>query len=186
MVLMAMFVALNVVFTRLLSARVPIAGIETVRIGLGPLPVYIAGIIGGPIPGAIVGALGDIIGAILFPLGGYLPHFTVVAALRGLLAGLLFKALRKENFEEIIMTKSPNRRWWYLKKDIWIELGIPIAVPGLVSAISLSLLTLYLFNHPILFTLPSHLLAFAILTPVYVYLGREVLKIYYRNNLKSK
>lgn len=90
---MAMLVTLNIILTRWLSIRVPMAGVEGIRIGFGELPVYFAGIFLGPMAGVIVGGVGDILGYFINPLGAYMPHFTLAAALRGAIPGLILALL---------------------------------------------------------------------------------------------
>jgi len=62
--------ALTIILTRILSIRIPIAGVEGVRIGFGSLPIIFAGIAFGPIAGGIVGALGDLLGYFINTLFG--------------------------------------------------------------------------------------------------------------------
>lgn len=91
----ALFIAISVVLTRFASVRVAIAGVEGIRIGFGSLPNIMAGILLGPVYGAISGAFSDIIGFVLSPMGGYMPHFTVSAGVMGALPGLVLVLLRK-------------------------------------------------------------------------------------------
>lgn len=93
-VYLAFFVALGVILTRFASIRLTVMGIESIRIGLGGFPLIFAGLLFGPAAGAIVGALTDIIGYILSPMGGYMPHFTLTAALTGALPALFLKVGR--------------------------------------------------------------------------------------------
>lgn len=88
MVFSGMLIALSVVLTRFASIRIPIGGIEGIRIGFGTLPIVVGGILFGPWVGGLVGALADIIGFSLSPMGPYLPHFTLTAALHGIIPGL--------------------------------------------------------------------------------------------------
>ena len=46
-----------------------------------------AGILFGPVPAAIVAALADILGALLFPIGAYYPPLTITSILVGLTYG---------------------------------------------------------------------------------------------------
>ena len=55
--LSAVMAALSVVLTRFASVRVAIAGVEGVRLGLGALPNMLAGVIIGPLYGALSGAV---------------------------------------------------------------------------------------------------------------------------------
>lgn len=93
---LAVLIALNVVLTRVASLRLAFGGVEGIRIGMGGLPVIMAGVFWGPAAGALVGALGDVIGYFLNPMGAYMPHFTLTAALTGAVPGLVLKAMRRE------------------------------------------------------------------------------------------
>ena len=82
-VLLALLVALQVVLGNL--TQVPIVGKQ---FNFGFLPVAVAGALLGVHGGLIVGALGDFIGAHLFPAGAYFPGFTLTSALVGVLYAL--------------------------------------------------------------------------------------------------
>ncbi len=85
---MALLIAMEIVLSRFLSFSA-----WNMKIGLSFLPVAVAGILLGPIPAGIVAALGDFIGAVLFPIGAYFPGFTLTAFLTGCCFGLfLFHA----------------------------------------------------------------------------------------------
>ena len=83
MVIIAMLVALRVVLARFASFSA-----WNVRIGFSFLPTALAGILYGPLSAAVVGGLGDFIGAILFPSGAFFPGFTFTAALLGVIFAL--------------------------------------------------------------------------------------------------
>ena len=85
----ALLIALNVILTRVGSFRIGGGGVELVRIGFGGFPVIFAGIIFGPFAGGIVGAIGDIVGMLINPMGEFLPHFTLNAALLGIIPGIV-------------------------------------------------------------------------------------------------
>ncbi len=90
LVIQALLISLCVVLTRFASVRLAFGGVEGIRIGLGALPLIMAGVFFGPVSGAVVGATADIVGYILSPLGPYMPHFTLTAALQGFIPGLFF------------------------------------------------------------------------------------------------
>lgn len=83
-VMIALLLAMEIVLTRFCSISTPI-----VRIGFGFLPIAITGILFGPLWAAATYALGDLIGAVMFPIGSYFPGFTVTAFLSGLVFGLI-------------------------------------------------------------------------------------------------
>lgn len=79
----AFLMALEIILTRFLSINTPI-----VRIGFGFVPVALTAIIYGPWWAAASYAIGDILGALLFPIGPYFPGFTLTAFLTGMTFGL--------------------------------------------------------------------------------------------------
>ena len=80
----ALLVALEIVLNRFGSINT-----MGLKIGLAFIPPTMAAIMFGPATGALVWALSDLLGAILFPSGPYHPGFTACAALMGLVSGLL-------------------------------------------------------------------------------------------------
>jgi ECF transporter S component (folate family) len=90
-VIMALFIALEIVLTRFVSIQTPI-----IRISFGFLPIAIVAMMFGPIYAGIGAAVGDIIGVALFPVGAYFPGFTLTAFLTGAVYGVfLYKRPKK-------------------------------------------------------------------------------------------
>lgn len=83
LVMLALLTALQVVLGNL--TQVPLIGKQ---FNFGFLPVACAGSLLGIPGGLLVGALGDFIGAHLFPAGAYFPGFTLTSALVGVLYAL--------------------------------------------------------------------------------------------------
>ena len=75
---LGVLVALEVVLNRFLSINA-----WNIKIGFSFVPVVVAAMLFGPLYAGVVGALGDFIGAILFPIGAYFPGFTLTAFLMG-------------------------------------------------------------------------------------------------------
>ena len=94
----AMLTAIGFVLDRLLTISTP-----AVKINLAFLPAVFAAVLLGPIYGACVYALTDLIGAILLPFGPYHPGFTVCAALMGALYGVFLYKKEKINFLSIVI-----------------------------------------------------------------------------------
>lgn len=100
--LMAILIALQVV-TRFLTINV----FPWLRISFTFLPIAAASMLLGPVPGALVGALGDVVGFFAFPTGGsYFPGFTVTNAVMGLIYGLFLHGAYKE-------FALPNKASWF-------------------------------------------------------------------------
>lgn len=87
MIAAAFLTALSIVLTRFLSV-ITIGG-APVRVGLGVIPIIVAGLYLGPIAGAMTGLLADLIGVLINPMGTFHPGFTLDSVLRGLIPGLL-------------------------------------------------------------------------------------------------
>ena len=83
LIVSAQLLALDVVLTRLLAINTPL-----MKIGLGFAAVALCAVLYGPWWAALVAALGDIVGALLFPTGAFFPGFTLTAACTGLIFGL--------------------------------------------------------------------------------------------------
>lgn len=80
----ALLTALNVILARLLT----IIPSEISRFSLEAVPILLAGLLFGPVPGAAVGFAADFIGCLFSPFG-YNPIFCLPPILYGLWAGLL-------------------------------------------------------------------------------------------------
>lgn len=96
-IIIGLLIALEVVLTRFLSIQLP-----TMRIGFGFLPVAVTAMLFGPITAAGAAVLGDLIGFFLFPAGSYFFGFTVSAAIRGLIFGLLLYRKELKNINIVI------------------------------------------------------------------------------------
>lgn len=102
--LLALFAAISIIFTRFLSFYLPIVAVNTVRISLGNIPLILAGLFLGPVAGAATGIVADVIGSTMFSPLGYFPGFTLSAALVGFLPGILklyFK--RQDKYSNILI-----------------------------------------------------------------------------------
>lgn len=83
LVVVALLIALNVVFSRLVSISA-----WNFKISFTFTTGLIAGYLYGPLYSMIVYGLGDLVGSLLFPIGAYNPLFTVTALVSGLIYGL--------------------------------------------------------------------------------------------------
>lgn len=83
-VIMGFMIALEIVLSKLVSIN-----ISFLRIGFGFLPVAILAILYGPIWAGAAYAIGDLIGAFVFPTGAFFPGFTITAFLTGVIFGLV-------------------------------------------------------------------------------------------------
>lgn len=83
----AMFTSISIVLTHVFSIQTPF-----IRIDLGFLPIAIFSILFGPIAGAVVAVISDILGCLIFSPGLFFPGFTLSAFATGIVYGFfLFK-----------------------------------------------------------------------------------------------
>ena len=125
---MAMLIGLEIVLSRFLSIPTSIT-----KIGFAFVPVAAAALLLGPLAAGAVGALGDLLGALLFPIGAYFPGFTLTAFLMGLCYGLLL--YKKQGFGRIASAVAVHQLVLsLLLNTLWISLlyGSPYA-PLLLS-----------------------------------------------------
>lgn len=150
LVIIGLLVSLNVILVRFASIRIAIGGVEGIRIGLGNFPPIFAGLFLGPLAGGITGAIGDITGFILNPMGAYMPHFTLTAFLSGSIPGLVFYFLRS----------------W--KGRLYIRYLLSIGTGLFVSSILLVPYFLNsLFGIPWWTVMPARMISFVIVVPIY-------------------
>lgn len=154
----AILMALNVVLTRVGSIRIGGGGVELVRIGFGGYPIIFAGIAFGPLAGGIVGTIGDIVGYFMSPMGPYMPHFTMTAALTGIIPGIIMM-LFKEN-----------------KNSFW-ELLVAIGIGQIITSV---LLVPYfmkiLFSIPLVTTIPGRAVSQVVQIPLYAFITQTIQK----------
>ncbi len=100
---LALLSAIEVVLARLI---LPMPN-PTMRFSIEAVPIIIAGLLFGPLPGAAVGLVGDAVGC-LFSGYGYNPVFSLPPALIGLCAGLLrFLLYGEVSYWRILLTFLP-------------------------------------------------------------------------------
>ena len=109
LVVCGLLTALGVILGGLLSIPAVPFGSYSLKIGFGVLPVILSGVLFGPAYGGIVGALTDLIQALLFPKGAYMPWFTVVGIFFGLVPGLFFMKKQKPTFVRLLAAGESGR-----------------------------------------------------------------------------
>lgn len=155
----SILIALNIILTRVGSIRIGGGGVEFVRIGFGGYPIIFAGIIFGPLAGAIIGAIGDVIGYFINPIGAYMPHFTIVAALTGIIPGVVIRLFKDK--------KSKNSFW---------KLILAIGIGQIITSIFLTPYFLQtLFSVPMITTVPGRIITQIVQIPLYAYMTKVLL-----------
>ena len=141
LIVLAMLTALEIVLSRFLSINA-----WNLKIGFNFVPIVVAAILYGPLAGACVAALGDFLGAILFPIGPYFPGFTFTALLTGLVFGLFLH-----------------------KKQTPVQTVIPVCINQVILSLLLNTLWISILYHsPYFPTLGTRLVQCAILIPIQI------------------
>lgn len=95
----AILIALEIVLTRFASFNTP-----TLRIGFGFAPIALCGIIYGAPIAATAAGISDVLGAIIFPIGGGIyPPITLTAILTGAVFGLFLHRKNAKFFPNVVL-----------------------------------------------------------------------------------
>lgn len=120
---LAILTAMEIILSRFLSINA-----WNIKIGFSFVPIVIAAMLLGPVEAGIVGALGDFVGALLFPIGPYFPGFTLTAFLTGITFGIFLH--RARTWPRIIGAVAVNQLLLSLMLNtLWISIlyGSPFA-----------------------------------------------------------
>lgn len=148
--LSGMLIVITVVLTRFLSIMIALFGYNAIRLDLGFAAIIFAGMVLGPLYGAAVGALADLIGAFAFPLGPYFPGFTFTNFLVGLLSGLLVILYKR-------IASKPLPAWLFL-----FACTLSVLSASLLNTLWLSMM----YSKAYSYFLPPRLIAAGIMIPV--------------------
>lgn len=152
-----LFIAISVVLTRFFVGDLLIAGVYALRISLGEIPIILGGVLMGPVYGALIGGIADLIGYPLRPLGPYFPGFTLTAALTGFIPGAFVRLYRKE------LT--------------WAALLAMVAINDLITSMVLNTIWLNMITgKAFLILLPTRILARIVMIPIYTVILKVLLK----------
>lgn len=146
-ILSGVLLALVIVLNRFVSIKTPLLVISFTFV-----PIMMSAIWLGPKYSTLIAALGDFIGAILFPFGTYFPGFTVSAGLTGLIYGMFL--YKKQDNE---MTD---------KKFIIRLIISNLLVLGIVEIFVVSLWLNMLYGKAYLLVVSSRVVAQVIMFPI--------------------
>ena len=148
LVTIGVLTAIEIVLTRFCSINA-----WNIRIGFGFVPVAAGAILLGPLAGGAVAALGDFLGAVLFPIGPYFPGFTLTAFLTGIVLGLFLH--KKQTPGRLLGAVAVNQLFLsLLLQSMWISM--------LYSAPSLPLLATRVVQCAVM--IPTQLIVVGILS----------------------
>lgn len=151
LVFLALMAALNVVLSRF---SFQLSGEVRLSI-LGFLPMAMAGMMLGPVWGALTGAVGDVLNFLLFThvYGPYFPGYTLTALLSGLWYGKMLYQHNEVSWKRALLTTLPiiivgelglNSVWVYMmyRKTFWANLPMRV----ITNLIEMPLKTLLLMG----------------------------------------
>lgn len=172
---MAVLVAISIILTRYFAAMVPIAGVMAIRISFGEVPIILAGLMLGPVAGALTGAAADLLGVLINSYGGPIfPGFTLTAALTGMLPALLLKGTRDKGFT-------------------WGQLLVAILISDVITSVILNTLWLHImYGKAFAVLLPPRIIARSLLVPAYTIIIHAIVRrsastwVYTRNSLSTQ
>ena len=87
LVMMAVLSAMQIILARFLGIQVS----ETLRVSFESIPVILAGMWLGPVPGAVVAVLADLLGTIISGYGVWFPPLVLGPMMVGILSGVSTK-----------------------------------------------------------------------------------------------
>ena len=124
--LMAALIAMQIVLARFLSIQVS----DTLRISFESIPVILAGMWLGPVPGAVVAVLADFLGTIIHGYGAWFPPLVLGPMMVGILSGVSTKYIFRSPLAE--------------NKDLWKVIATVLVV-GILNSFCFGLIgsTLY-------------------------------------------
>lgn len=96
LVLLAMLIAVKIVFSRMLSIQTPFT-----KFSFAFIPLVFCAMLLGPAECMILSGVSDFLGAILFPTGPYFPGYTLTAVLNGGIYGFAF--IKKVNIKTALI-----------------------------------------------------------------------------------
>ncbi len=159
-----LMVALSVVLGGMLTYNVQVAGVNGVKLGLGPLPIMLTGFLFGPQYALVSGFAADLVKANLFPTGAYMPVFSLTYAFLCATPSFLVRLTRRGERSGL----APG--YWPLFAGVLVSFIV-------WSTTANTLLLVTMFSSALAALLPARLAAL-ILVPVYPPILRAMLAVY--------
>lgn len=146
-ILAALLLATFIILDRLLTINT-----QFLAINLSLIPIMLAGMILGWKYAFLVGALGDLIGAIFWPFGAYFPGFTISVGLSGVIFGLF-------------LYETPNKDKKYFKiKSVISTVIVLVMINLLLNSLWLNIM----YGKAFTYYLSIRAVAQAVTFPIYV------------------
>ena len=152
-ILAGMLLATLVVLARFLSIKTPL-----IRISFGFIPLMLSATWLGPKCSTLIGGLGDLIGAILFPSGAFFPGYTLSAVLSGLIYGIflykntedkytnkqfLFRLIISVAIVTLFVFGILNSIWIYMTSKAAVAVIVPTRIIKQFIMLPIQITTIY-------------------------------------------
>ena len=125
--LMAALVAMQIIMARFLSIQAS----DTLRISFESVPIFLAGMWLGPVSGAIVAVIADILGVIISGYGVWFPPIALGPVLVAVLSGLSTKYIFKSDL-------TANHEIW--------KVVVTVVVAGIINSFLVGVVTTSLYS----------------------------------------
>lgn len=127
LVMMAALIALQIVLARYLSIQVD----ADLRISFETIPLALAGLWLGPLPGVLVALLSDILGTVIYGYGVYFPPISLGPMAFALICGIFSKYVFKGGM-------ARNQDWW--------KVIVTVLAASIVNTFCIGLITTTWYN----------------------------------------
>lgn len=164
-VVCGLLTALGVILMGPLSLPALPFGTYSLNIGFGSLPIILSGVLFGPVYGAIVAMLTDLLQVLLFPKGAFMPWFTLSAMFFGLVPGLFFMKRRKVTLPYLLLAIAPGQ----LLSSVLLNTFLLVKLFGLPWSL-----------------MPLRLVEQLIMIPLYAVLIYVIIRLLARNRILDK
>ena len=178
MITCALLTALSVILSRFASIPVNLMGIYALNFGFGLVPVILAGLLFGPTWGFLTGFLADLVGALAFPKGAYVPLFGLTYGLAGFTPAALamgLPALKRWIRNPLIPTDAAMDT----ACGSYLRLLVCVGISQIVFSVGLnSLFIALLYGRSFWGLLPARLIAQIVLIPLFAFICRYLCRLY--------
>jgi ECF transporter S component (folate family) len=95
---------LLIALTLLMSVYATLRIGNSIKVSMKFIPVFIAGVLFGPVPAALTSFLGDLLNSVIFPVGAWMPQISLTEFLSGFIFGACFYKKTNLNVSYVVRT----------------------------------------------------------------------------------
>lgn len=147
----AMLLAICLVLSYFGNISITFLGTNVIKLSFTMIPIALAAMLYGPVPAGIIGALSDIIGFMLAPMGAYIPGFTISMLLIGFVYGVAFYAEKQTVLRTVITQAVVSAFISVLLGSLWFVLFYGFTPAAALSVRGIKELVMYPINVALIF-----------------------------------